>query len=111
MSARPGWGGGGEGGGSTKGSPKSLGLMEARFSVSDIPDTIGDHRSENKMPPLAPVGLDSPWAEGRGGQGERVTGKRLWSGPWLEPRKAFKLEVTQDYLEDSLSCFFNHGGP
>jgi hypothetical protein len=49
--------------------------------------------------------LDSPWAEGRGGQGERVTGKRLWSGPWLEPRKAFKLEVTQGYLEDGLSYF------
>ena len=81
MSARPGWGGGGEGGGSTKGSPKSLGFMEARFSVSDIPDTIGDHRSENKMPPLAPVGLDSPWAEGRGGQGERVTG---WFPCWQE---------------------------
>ena len=41
---------------------------------------------------------------------ERVTGKRLWSGPWLEPRKAFKLKVTQGNLEDSLSCFLTMEG-
>ena len=34
---------------------------------------------------------------------ERVTGKRLWSGPWLEPRKAFQWEVRHALLGKSLS--------
>ena len=79
MSARPGWGGDGEGGGSTKGSPKSLGLMEARFSVSDIPDTIGDHRSENKMPPPSPRRLGQPL----GRRERRAGGEGHWMVPML----------------------------
>jgi hypothetical protein len=64
----------------TRGSPRSLGLTEARdnrFLVSGIPDTAGHlGRAENKMG--APRGRSAiPRAEGRRGQGER--------GLWVVP--------------------------
>jgi hypothetical protein len=62
-------------GGWTRGSPRSLGLTEARdnrFSVSGIPDTtVHCRRAENKIEAPQDV-LVSPRAKGRRGQGERA---------------------------------------
>ena len=80
----------------TRGSPRSLGLNEARdnrFSVSGVPDTTGHlGRPENKMEALG-AAQSSLWLKGREGRVERG----LWVvprqvrvlGPWLECRKAF----------------------
>jgi hypothetical protein len=65
----------------TRGSPRSLGLTEARdnrFLVSGIPDTAGHlGRAENKV--------EAAGAGGKKGQGER--------GRWVVPRRARVLPV------------------
>ena len=58
----------------TRGSPRSLGLMEARdnrFSVSDIPDAAGHRgRAENKVRALGVTG-SSQGLKGEGNRGIR----------------------------------------
>jgi len=67
------------------GSPRSLGLTEARdnrFSVSGIPDTAGHcGRAENKMPP--PTAWSAPGLKGRerGVLGGSHSGESPWSVP------------------------------
>jgi hypothetical protein len=68
-----------------------------------------------KCPPQPPsawtaLGQKGEEGRGRGSLDGSHAGKRLWSGPWLEHRKAFQLEVKQGYLEESLSYFLSMEG-
>ena len=78
------------------GSPRSLGLMEARdnrFSVSGIPDTARHcRRPENKMGARGQLGQPQGQREERVLGGSHSSGSP-WSGLWLKHRKAFLWEV------------------
>ena len=52
-----------------------------------------------------PRGLREERAGREGAQGGSHTGESPWSGPWLEHRKAFQLEVRRGSLGESL---FHH---
>ena len=81
--------------------------------TSQTPLEITDLRT--KCPPQPPsawtaLGQKGEEGRGRGSLDGSHAGKRLWSGPWLEHRKAFQLEVKQGYLEESLSYFLSMEG-